>query len=146
MGVLYSLQYLDKTTLSYAASMGIMKDNNLSSWQYAWSGSMFYIGYLVFAYPHNRLLQRFPLGKYLAVSVMTWGVVLACTAVTSNAAGVFVTRFFLGACEGAVTAGSPSSVLSLCARGLTFGQDLFCSQRIFTGSENKRCEPPSGIQ
>jgi ACS family allantoate permease-like MFS transporter len=33
---LYMLQYLDKTALSYAAIMGIQKDNHLTTSQYAW--------------------------------------------------------------------------------------------------------------
>lgn len=41
---LYLLQYLDKTTLSYASSMGIVADAGLSAAQYSWTGSVFYIG------------------------------------------------------------------------------------------------------
>ena len=36
MCCLYMLQYLDKTTLSYASSMGINKDLGMSTGQYAW--------------------------------------------------------------------------------------------------------------
>ncbi|GME34470.1 putative transporter [Neofusicoccum parvum] len=102
---LYLLQYLDKTTLSYASSMGIVADAGLSAAQYSWTGSVFYIGYLVFEYPHNRLMQRFPVARYVAVSVVVWGVVLAATAGTRDFAGIVAVRFFLGALEGAVTAG-----------------------------------------
>lgn len=37
MCILYLLQYLDKTTLSYAAAMGIKADTSMSSFQYSWS-------------------------------------------------------------------------------------------------------------
>lgn len=102
---LYLLQYLDKTTLSYASSMGIIKDTGMTAGQYSWTGSIFYIGYLVFEYPHNRMMQRFPVAKYVAVSVVVWGVILAATAGTKDFAGIMTVRFFLGALEGAVTAG-----------------------------------------
>lgn len=102
---LYMLQYLDKTALSYASSMGIKTDTHMSASEYSWTGSIFYIGYLVFEYPHNRLMQRFPLGKYISISVILWGMILSATAGTSNATGVLVVRFFLGGFEGAVTAG-----------------------------------------
>ncbi|KAL1636642.1 hypothetical protein SLS58_009696 [Diplodia intermedia] len=102
---LYLLQYLDKTTLSYASSMGITADTGMSSAQYSWTGSIFYLGYLALQYPHNRLMQRLPVARYVAVSVVVWGIILATTAGTTDFAGIMAVRFFLGALEGAVTAG-----------------------------------------
>lgn len=46
MCVVYGLNYLDKTTLSYASVMGIKKDLHLTGDNYQWLGSMFYFGYL----------------------------------------------------------------------------------------------------
>ncbi|KAH8885258.1 MFS general substrate transporter [Thozetella sp. PMI_491] len=104
MSGLYMLQYLDKVLLSYTAVMNIKTDINLSADQYSWAGSIFYFGYLVFEYPHNFAMQRLPIGKYMASCVMAWGVVLCCTAAIKNPTGLLVTRFFLGAGEGAITA------------------------------------------
>ncbi|KAI4170897.1 MAG: hypothetical protein LQ343_004661 [Gyalolechia ehrenbergii] len=42
--VIYGLNYLDKTTLSYASVMNIKKDINLIGDDYQWLGSMFYFG------------------------------------------------------------------------------------------------------
>ncbi|KAI1083129.1 MFS general substrate transporter [Whalleya microplaca] len=103
MCVLYGLQYLDKTTLSYASIMGLLPDTGINSYQYGWVGSIFYAGYLVFEYPHNRLLQRFPVVKYLSVNIGLWGVVLTCMAACHNFAGLMVVRTVLGALEGAIT-------------------------------------------
>lgn len=50
-------------------------------------------------------MQRFPVARYVAASVVVWGVVLAATAGTRDFAGIVAVRFFLGALEGAVTAG-----------------------------------------
>ncbi|EXJ91441.1 hypothetical protein A1O1_04553 [Capronia coronata CBS 617.96] len=102
---IYLLQYLDKTTLSYAAIMGIRSDLNIASGQYAWAGSVFYFGYLAFEYPHNRLMQRLPLMKYVSVTVFFWGLTLCLHAATTSFATLMVARFFLGAFEGSVTAG-----------------------------------------
>ena len=99
------LNYLDKTTLSYASVMGIKKDIDLVGDDYQWLGSMFYFGYLGWEYPTNRLLQRLPLGKYSAFNVFFWGVVLACFAGVENFAGAVAVRFFLGVFEAAVTPG-----------------------------------------
>ncbi|KAF2739515.1 membrane transporter [Polyplosphaeria fusca] len=114
MCVVYGLNYLDKTTLSYASIMGLKlppSDDknksgiNITGSQYSWLGSMFYFGYLAWEYPTNRLLQRLPLGKYSAFNVIMWGVVLACFAAVNNYAGAIAIRFFLGVFESAVTPG-----------------------------------------
>ena len=105
MCVVYGLNYLDKTTISYASIMGIQADIGLVGDNYQWLGSMFYFGYLAWEYPTNRLLQRLPLGKYSAACVIMWGVTLACFAGVKNFAGAVAVRFFLGVLEAAVTPG-----------------------------------------
>lgn len=77
--LVYALNYLDKTTVSYASIMGLKKDLNLVNQEYSWIGSMFYFGYLFWEYPTNRLLQRLPLGKWSAFNVIMWGLVLCCS-------------------------------------------------------------------
>ena len=105
MCIVYGLNYLDKTTLSYASIMGIKKDINLVGDDYQWLGSMFYFGYLFWEYPTNRLLQRLPLAKYSAFNVVMWGTVLALHAAVSNFGEAVTVRFFLGIFESAVTPG-----------------------------------------
>jgi ACS family allantoate permease-like MFS transporter len=81
MCLVYGLNYLDKTTLSYASIMGLRlppSDNklqsgiNLKSDQYQWLGSLFYFGYIAWEYPTTRLLQLLPLGKYSAFNIIMW--------------------------------------------------------------------------
>lgn len=67
--------------------------------------SMFYIGYLVWEYPTNLLLQRLPLAKWSSFNIIAWGGTLCCMAATSNFAGAVAVRFFLGVFEAAVTPG-----------------------------------------
>jgi ACS family allantoate permease-like MFS transporter len=105
MCIVYGLNYLDKTTLSYASVMGIKKDIHLVGDDYQWLGSMFYFGYLAWEYPTNRLLQRLPLAKYSAFCIIMWGATLACFAAVSNFGGAVAVRFFLGVFEAAVTPG-----------------------------------------
>ncbi|KAK3116194.1 Allantoate permease [Teratosphaeriaceae sp. CCFEE 6253] len=105
MCVVYGLNYLDKTTISYASIMGIKKDIGLVGNDYQWLGSMFYFGYIAWEYPTNRLLQRLPIGKYSAACIIAWGAVLACFAAVENFAGAVAVRFMLGVCEAAVTPG-----------------------------------------
>ena len=105
MCIVYGLNYLDKTTLSYASIMGLVTDLDLTKSNYQWLGSIFYIGYLGFEYPTSRLLQRLPLAKYSAFNIILWGLTLSCTAATSNFAGIASVRLILGIFEAAVTPG-----------------------------------------
>ncbi|KAK4992853.1 Allantoate permease [Elasticomyces elasticus] len=105
MCVVYGLNYLDKTTISYASVMGIQKDIGLHGSDYQWLGGLFYFGYIAAEYPTARLLQKLPLGKYSAFNIIMWGLTLACFAAVKNFAGAVAIRFFLGVFEAAVTPG-----------------------------------------
>lgn len=97
---LMSCQLMDKTTNSYASIMGLRTDLKMTSYEYSWVGSSFYFGYLVFQYPANYLIQRFPLSKTLSTAVVIWGIILMCHAACTNSAGFLVCRVFLGIFEG----------------------------------------------
>lgn len=56
-------------------------------------------------WPHNRLMQRLPIARYLSGVIIVWGVVLCLNAACTTFASLMVARFMLGALEGAVTAG-----------------------------------------
>ncbi|KAH8899236.1 major facilitator superfamily transporter allantoate, partial [Thozetella sp. PMI_491] len=103
--LVYGLNYLDKTTLSYASVMGLKTDIGLIGQDYSWVGSMFYFGYLAFEWPTNRLLQRLPLAKWSAFNIIMWGLVLCCLGSVKNFGGAMAVRFFLGLFEAAVSPG-----------------------------------------
>lgn len=105
MCTIYAIQFLDKTTLSYASVMGIKKDTDLVGDDYALLGTMFYVGYLVWEYPTSYLMQRLPLAKYLSINIVIWGGILACTAACKDWAGLMLVRTFLGVFESTVTPG-----------------------------------------
>lgn len=50
---MFALNYLDKTTLSYASVMGIKADIHLVGADYQWLGSIFYIGFLAWEVSHH---------------------------------------------------------------------------------------------
>jgi hypothetical protein len=47
-------------------------------------------------------LVKLPTGKFAALMVLCWGVVLSCMAVAKNFKGLLATRFFLGCFEASV--------------------------------------------
>lgn len=100
--VIYCLQSLDKTTLSYASVFGLIKDTNLVGDQYSWLGSIVYIAQLVMQPPIAYFLVKLPIGKFTAVTVFLWGATLCCMAAARDFGGLLATRFLLGAFEAAV--------------------------------------------
>jgi len=96
MFITYNLNFMDKTILSSAAVFGLTEDNHLHGNQYSWVGSLFYFGYLFFEYPTTILIQRLPVGKYLAEVCLAWGAIVASTAACSSFGGLATVRFLLG--------------------------------------------------
>nr|XP_001395707.2 vitamin H transporter [Aspergillus niger CBS 513.88] len=96
---LYTLQLLDKNSLSYAALMGIKEDTSLTGDQYDWLGSIVYFGYMFGEIPAAFLMQRVPMAKYLGVMSMLWGTVVTLHAVCHNFGGLAAVRFLLGSIE-----------------------------------------------
>ncbi|EIE89441.1 hypothetical protein RO3G_14152 [Rhizopus delemar RA 99-880] len=96
------LQFFDKSTINYAALMTFKQDLNLVGSQFSLLGSIFYLGYFLFQLPNNYLLQRVPVGKYIGILVVLWGVVLLCTAFGTNFSQVAAMRFLLGFFEAGI--------------------------------------------
>ncbi|KAF7437247.1 hypothetical protein PC9H_004084 [Pleurotus ostreatus] len=105
MCILYWIQFMDKTTLGSSAILGIREATHLTTNQYNWLGTIFYLSYLAFEYPQNLALQRFPVGKWMSLNISIWAVALCAHAACKNFGGLFAVRFVLGVCEGSITAG-----------------------------------------
>lgn len=97
--VSYIFFYIDKTTLSYAAIFGIVKDLKLTGSRYNWASSIFYFGFLSWSVPTNFFMLKFPIGKYLGINIFLWGVLLMCQAASKNYGTLMVLRFLSGAAE-----------------------------------------------
>jgi MFS transporter, ACS family, allantoate permease len=121
LGCIYLLQYLDKTTLTYTAVMGIREDAHLVGNQYSELALLFYVGknfvrlryvkntvltklgYLVAEFPTQFLAQRVSrLAFYLGVNIILWGIVLMCHAACSSFTGLAICRTLLGVFESCV--------------------------------------------
>lgn len=102
ISLLYCFQFLDKLSNSYASVLGLREDLGMVGDMYSWTGSVFYIGYLVFEFPFSLLLQRLPLIKTVSVFVIAWGFVLALSSV-ANYPGYIAIRTIQGALESIIT-------------------------------------------
>ncbi|KAF7311475.1 hypothetical protein MKEN_01049800 [Mycena kentingensis (nom. inval.)] len=105
MCVMYLMTFADKTTLGQAAVLGIIPGAHLNQNQFNWLGSIFYFSYLLFEYPQNLALQRFPVGKWMSINIFVWAIALMAHAGCKSFGALFAVRFILGLCEGAITPG-----------------------------------------
>ncbi|KAF9636409.1 Major facilitator superfamily [Lasiodiplodia theobromae] len=101
--VTYNLNFMDKTILSSASVFGLKDSTNLHGTQYSWVSSVFYFGYLFWSYPTSILIQRLPIGKYVAINTFFWGTVVALTAACTNYGGLITVRFLLGVAEATIS-------------------------------------------
>lgn len=67
--ITYALQSIDKTTLGYAAVFNLSTELDLHGTQYSWISAIFYLGYLVWEYPTNVLLQKLPINYFMSATV-----------------------------------------------------------------------------
>lgn len=92
--------------------MGIKTSTHLTGSQFSWVGSIFYLGYLLFQIPSTFLIQKFPIGKYVGVFIVIWGLVLLLTYKVTNFSQLAGLRFLLGFFEAGIY---PSCVMVISA-------------------------------
>ncbi|KAI8065534.1 major facilitator superfamily domain-containing protein [Gongronella butleri] len=90
------VQFVDKSALNFANTMGILQSAHLDTSTFGWLGSFFYIGYLVFQVPNHYLVQRLPISKYMGVVLCIWGTVFMSTSQAKSFGALAATRILLG--------------------------------------------------
>ncbi|KAG5931783.1 hypothetical protein E4U53_001608 [Claviceps sorghi] len=108
MFLCYTMQFLDKVILNYAAVMGINKDLRLGGNDFSNVATFLFVGLLCFEVPNTYFLQIFPAAKWLGVNVILWGVATATGAAAHNYHSLLVSRIFLGIFEATI---APSLML-----------------------------------
>ncbi|KAF6798722.1 allantoate permease [Colletotrichum sojae] len=98
----YTMQFLDKVILNYAAVMGISKDLNLVGNDFSNVATFLFVGLLCFEIPNIYFLQMVPAAKWLGLNVVLWGTATACGAAAHNYQTLLVSRVFLGIFEATI--------------------------------------------
>ncbi|KAK7217780.1 hypothetical protein V2G26_005783 [Clonostachys chloroleuca] len=98
---MYFLNYLDRNAIAQARLNNLEKHLGLQGTQYNTCISILFVGYLLMQIPSNMLIstKRVRPSVYMAICMMGWAIVSACTALAKNYAGLVVVRFFLGIAE-----------------------------------------------
>ncbi|EXJ84550.1 hypothetical protein A1O3_05219 [Capronia epimyces CBS 606.96] len=106
LGFLYMLSFLDRSNIGNARIAGLDKDLSLSSSQYDWLLTAFYITYIAFEW--MILLYRVvPPHVYISMCVLSWGLVASLQSLTTSFKELLILRGLLGITEAAFGPGVP---------------------------------------
>ncbi|ORX59709.1 MFS general substrate transporter [Hesseltinella vesiculosa] len=107
VAVLYLLLSLDRNNIGNARLGSLEKDLNLEGNDYYTALTIFFAGYVIFMIPSNLMVKRLKPSRFIATTMILWGICSFCQAFTHNAAGLIACRFFLGAAETGVGPATP---------------------------------------
>ncbi len=96
--LLYVANYLDRTNIAYA-TFGMKGDLGLSDSIFGTASGIFFIGYFALQIPGALLVERWSARKLLALTLVTWGLLTALTAIVHTSMQLYGARFLLGAAE-----------------------------------------------
>ncbi|KEF53890.1 uncharacterized protein A1O9_10292 [Exophiala aquamarina CBS 119918] len=98
---MYYLNYLDRNAIAQARLNNLEDDLGLVGNQFNVAVSILFVGYLVMQVPSNMIMSKahFKPSYYMAICMMVWAIVSACTAAVHNYIGLLMVRFFLGITE-----------------------------------------------
>ena len=99
LGVLYFINYLDRTNISFAGPNGMNTDLGLSQTMFGLASGLFFIGYLLLEVPSNMALHRFGARRWIARIMVSWGIVATAMTWVPNAGWLYALRFILGIAE-----------------------------------------------
>lgn len=89
---------IDRVNLSYAGH-AMSADLGLAPEQFGFGVSMFFIAYLIFQYPHARLLRAWGIRPWILLSMTIWGLSGLWMAHVRSVEEFYAARFLLGVAE-----------------------------------------------
>ena len=99
VALMFFINFLDRTAISFAGPNGMTKDLGLSAAQFGLAAGVFFIGYIVLEIPSNLALHKFGARRWLARIMVSWGIVALLFTWVSSIPGLYTLRFLLGVTE-----------------------------------------------
>ena len=96
--VLYLTNYLDRTSLAYAA-IGMRRDLGFSDAVTGFAIGVFFISYVALQIPGALLVERWSARGMISITLVVWGTMTSLTALVHTPLQLYVARFLLGAAE-----------------------------------------------
>lgn len=92
------INQMDRTNVGFVKSH-LETDLGIGAAAFGLGAGLFFVGYALLEVPSNMLLERFGARVWLTRIMITWGVVVAATAFTTDATTFYILRFLLGVTE-----------------------------------------------
>jgi D-galactonate transporter len=99
LGLLYFINYLDRTNIGFAAPHGMNETLGLDKAAFGLASGIFFIGYLLLEVPSNLVLHKVGARRWIARIMVSWGIVASTMAFVPNAGTLYGLRFLLGIAE-----------------------------------------------
>lgn len=118
IGILYMTKNIDYQNaasvkvLQVGEPRNILTELNMTSDQYNWVQSIYFISYILFEVPSNLMLKRMTPRVWQSRIILSWGIVLACHAAIQSKESYYALRFLLGMMEAGLF---PGLAVQLCS-------------------------------
>ena len=96
--ILYIANYLDRTSVAYAA-LGMSRDLGFSDRVLGTGMGVFFISYVALQIPGALLVERWSARRMISATMIAWGSLTALTALVHTPKQLYFARFVLGAAE-----------------------------------------------
>jgi len=96
--LLYVVNYIDRVNLGFAA-LSMNPDLGITPVMFGLVSGVFFIGYVIFEYPSNRMLERLGARVWISRILLSWGVVVVLLSLARSAFDIGVLRLLLGIAE-----------------------------------------------
>lgn len=90
----------DRTNIGNALTDTLRDDINVDNQDINLAQTLFTVGFIITELPFNIISRYFGPERFLPVTMVLWGIVTWCQVFITNATGLCVARFFVGALEG----------------------------------------------
>src|ERR1043166_3758392 len=96
--VLYIINYLDRTSVAYAA-IGMARDLGFNDHVLGMGIGVFFVSYVALQIPGALLVERWSARGMISTTMVVWGSLTALTALVHTPVQLYLARFVLGAAE-----------------------------------------------
>lgn len=96
--VCYLFNYLDRVNVGFA-KLQMLDALKFSETVYGLGAGIFFIGYVLCGVPSNLALTRFGPRRWIALMMVTWGMLSTCLLFVTTPTGFYTLRLFTGAAE-----------------------------------------------
>ncbi len=96
--ILYITNYLDRTSVAYAA-LGMTRYLGFSDRVFGFGAGVFFISYVALQIPGALLVERWSARRMISATMIAWGMLTSLTALVHTPMQLYLARFALGAAE-----------------------------------------------